>query len=518
MITEIKIDRWKYISIETDDWCLHDYPLVIKSQFSERKFNYKKRKTEIVTYEIETPYYEWETETGFAFRYTQLPILLHHYAILGLLPNELYSKYIQEFLLTEISVDNLPKSLGSITLRDEQLDVLKVLMTKRFGLCHIYTGFGKTEMIAYMCKFYRDVMNWRVLISTSNAKVLDEIVYRVNSRLGINIGVNYPNDSGILAFNAASLVKQSYNHHNFKDYLEGIDVILSDEVETCLTRTHHEVYDYCINRKCMYGFSATPDCYCGRLDITNVIDKVHFRNKHLLDTFGGSLVNIVAKGFEINVIEVKVPWLTVNSDELKSQIDEYFNKGDIKVFSSNYRNELDNDLFMRSEFARLLGELSIRYPNLVVTINRTEIIDYWVSQLPELKIFEVSGRGYRFHYMYETTNVSQDYLKNNYESANLILGSKSLIRGIDLPNLCSSIQLSGRKSGTTIQSIGRTSRNKLMNVILILPKDSIPGYSNQNKERIELIKTQYPEEFNKINYITMYSPKPSVRQTGNPLR
>lgn len=510
MITEVNLsDRWGWFNIETDDWCLHSHKLVQKSSFMERRWDRKNRRYVQVPVEVDCNYFEWETETGFAFRYTQFPIVLNEYVKLGLLSIDQYNEYIKELYIPNLP--EIPQSLGPMTMRDEQMDILRELMTKRFGLCHVYTGFGKTEMIAFMCYFYTKVMNWNVLVTSPNAKVLDEITKRVNERLDTQIGVNYPNDSGILAINAGSVVKQSYNHHNYSDYLSSIKVILADEVEACLTPTHHQIYDYCKNRECMYGFSATPDCYCGKLDIHNGVTEASFRSKHLLDTFGGSLVNLVPTGFDVNIITVNVDWWKPKNKLITEVGKKFFDSdGDVSVIPTNFRTIVDNDLFMQPEFAELLGKLSEKYRNLVITINRTEIIDYWVDNLPDYKIIEVSGRGYRYRYKGEIRNISQNDLKSCYLTADLILGSRSLMRGVDLPELVNSVQLSGKNAGTTIQSIGRTARKKHMNVLIIVPKTYIFGYSNQNKSRISLITTQYPPELNSITYLEDNSFKQSV--------
>lgn len=500
MVTEINLkDRWGWFNIETDDWCLHNYKLVRKDKVMSRKWSYKERKIVNEVEEVESTYYEWETETGFAFRYTQFPIVLNEYVKLGVISVNQCLEALKEFEVPNLP--EIPRSLGEMTMRDDQMEVLNKLMTKRFGLCHVCTGFGKTEMIAFMCYFYTKVMNWNVLVTSPNAKVLDEIVNRVNSRLGIQIGVNYPNDSGVLAINAASVSKQKYNHHNYSDYLSTIKVVLADEAEACLSPTHHQIYDYCKNRECMYGFSATPDCYCGKLDVHNGVTEASFRSKHLLNTFGGSLVNIVPEGFDIDIIDVNVDWWESKSEELRKLKDKFDQEKDPSILPVNFRTMVDNDIFMQPEFAKLLGKLSEKYTNLLVTINRTEIIDYWVDQLPEYKIIEVSGRGYRLRYQGEIKNISIDDLKSMYTEVSLILGSKSLMRGVDLPELVNSVQLSGKSAGTTIQSVGRTARKKRMRILFINPDRPIFGYMSQNAERKKLIRMQYPSELNSIKYL-----------------
>ena len=500
MVTEINLkDRWGWFNIETDDWCLHQYKLVRKDTIMERKFDWKSKKMINVPKEVESTYFDWETETGFAFRYTQFPIVLNEYVKLRLITVDQCKDALKEFEVP--GLPEIPKTLGDMTMRDDQMEVLNKVMTKRFGLCHVCTGFGKTEMIAFMCYFYTKIMHWNVLVTSPNAKVLDEITCRINDRLGIQIGVNYPNDSGVLAINAGSVNKQKYNHHNYKDYLSTIKVVLADEAEACLTPTHHQIYDYCKNRECMYGFSATPDCYCGKLDIHNGVTPTSFRSKHLLDTFGGSLISIVPSGFDIDIIKVNVNWWTSDDPYLRKLREEFDEKKDPSILPVNFRTLVDNDIFMKNSFAKLLGKLSEKYSNLLVTINRTEIIDYWVNQLPEYKILEVSGRGYRFRYQGEIKNITIEDMKSIYTQVDLILGSKSLMRGVDLPELVNSVQLSGTSAGTTIQSVGRTARKKRMRILFIVPDNRIFGYSNQNNERIKLIKVQYPPELNSISYL-----------------
>lgn len=496
MITEFHFDRWGWFNLETDDWCIHDHIPKVITKSHERKWDKKTRKVISVPVEYESTYDEWETETGFAYRYTQFPIVLSHYLKLELLTVDQYLDWMKELEVPEMQNISLPQSLGPMNMRDDQMEILSKLMTKRFGLCHVYTGFGKTEMIAYMCYYYTRVLGWKVLVTSPNAKVLDEITLRINSKLGVEIGVNYPNDSMVLAINAASVAKQSYNHHNYSDYLSDVKVILADEAEACLTPTHHQIYDYCKNRECMYGFSATPDCYCGKLDIYAGITDASFRSKHLLDTFGGSLVNLVPEGFDITIVNVKLAWWKVRDKNLAEYTRKFLASNEELDLPENYRTQLDNDLFIRPEIPKLLGTLSQTYCNLMITINRTEIIDYWVSQLPEYKIIEVSGRGYRFRFNGEIHNITQKELKERYLEADLIFGSRSLMRGVDLPDLTNSVQLSGKKAGSTIQSIGRTARKKKMTVIILKPKDFIFGYSSHNRSRINLIHQQYPPELN----------------------
>lgn len=501
MVTEFNIDkRWGFVSLETDDWCLNNHELSKEVIEVVGKWDFRTKRRVNVRQSIKVNYFSWLTETGYAFPYTQFPIVLNEYLKVGMLTETQYNEYMKEYSL---DIPELPQTLGKMTMYDNQMEILNDLMHRRFGLCHVFTGFGKTEMIAYMCKYYRDVLNWNVLITAPNAKVLEEIVLRVNSKLETEIGVNYPNDSGILAINAASVSKQSYNHRckEYAEFLSSIKVVLSDEAEACLSPTHLEIYSLCKNRECMYGFSATPDCYCGNLSYANGVTEAMYRSKKLLDNFGGSIVNLTPEGFDIEIISFKIRDWDLRDQELlayrKKWIDSKF---DWSIYESigDLRNRIDNDLFLNPVLPPILSKISKSYPNTVITINRTQIIDYWISQLPDLKIFEISGRGYRVHYQGEIRKISLDELKEYYLMADLILGSKSLIRGIDLPELHTSVQLSGRKSGSTIQSIGRTARKRSMRVIILETGKYVPGYSNQNKSRIALVKSQYPPELNNI--------------------
>jgi hypothetical protein len=505
MIVDVKFDKWNTFEVVSDDKSIHEFPLTKEVSYVDRYFDKKLRRMANTTVTYTDKYFINETPTGYVFNYTQFPIILSHYLKLGYLSVDKYYEYIKELYLPEIKAEDIPQSLGNMTMYDEQMNIIRTLMTKRFGLCHVFTGFGKTEMIAFMCYYYVNVMKWNVLVTAPNATVLREIEHRINDRLGTKIGVNYPNESGVLCINAASVRRQHYNHHNYQDYLSTIKVILSDEVEACLTPTHLQVYDYCKNRECMYGFSATPDCYCGNLDVNNGVTNESFRNKQLLNTFGGSLINLVPNGFEVNINIINLPWWRVNDRNLIKMSNKFLNSSDIGELPPDYRVRLDNDLFMRSNIAKVLFKLSQTYPNLMVTINRTEVIDYWVKELPEVKILEISGRGYISRYQGKSTQMNVDKLKETYLEHQLIFGTKSLFRGVDLPELHNSIQLSGTKSGQTIQSVGRTARKRLMNVLILSPGEFILGFTNQNKARIELIKSQYPESLNKIstNNITL---------------
>lgn len=506
MITEVKFDRWKYVEIETDDWCLHKDKLEIKYIESKFKFNYKIKKLERLNYEVLGTYYEWETNSGFAFKYTQFPIVLTHYLNKGFITKDLYDKYMKEF---ELNLPEIPQSIGKITLRDDQYEAIKTLMTKRFGICHIFTGYGKTEMIAFMVSYYVKVLGWRVMIAGPNAKVLDEINFRIINKCEITPGYNYPNDSNVILINSQSVAKQSYNHRNeeYRDYLSGVDVILADEVGSDLTPTFLEIYDICINRKCMYGFSATPDSQSRSLEWYKGIDLKYYQNKRLLDIFGGSIVTSIAEKFNIKIVKVLLNNWRITDNYLNSCIDRMRMTQDVSNLPADFRNRLDENILMIPKIAKVLGLLSIEYPQLVVTINRTTIIDYWISKLPELKILEITGRGYRFHFNGNITNLKIDDAKKLYMESNLILGSRSLIMGVDLPNLRNSVQLSGRRSEITIQSIGRTSRGRDMNVIILVPNNYISGYSNHNKNRIDLIYSQYNPELNNITEVNEYKYK-----------
>jgi len=508
MVTEVTFDRWNYVTFITDDWCIPRFQ--IKGTNQIRKFNYKTKKSYTVNVDTTYDYYAWEVEKGYVFNYTQFPIILNELVKLKVISVEEYSKWIKsEFDLTGVITSyngySLPKALGKITLYDEQLDLLTNLMSKRFGICHVYTGFGKTEMIAYMCYYYVHVIGWNVLVTAPNARVLNEIVLRLNDRLDTQVGVNYPNDSGVICINAGSVAKQKFNHNSpeFKSYLESVNVILADEVEADLTPTHLEIYKLCSKSlKCKYGFSATPDVVCGNLDIHQGITEASYRSKRLLDNFGGSIININPSRFNIDIYKIKLAnWKMKNPKLLemkKKWIDSKFDWSIYSKVSDEYRRKLDNDLFLRPEFAQYLSNLADRFPNLVITINRTQIIDYWVSQLPDVPIVEVSGRGYRVRYDGKVRNISLDELKSSYKYFKLILGSRSLMRGVDLPELTNSVQLSGETSGTTIQSIGRTARTKSMNIIILETGNYTPGYSSQNKHRLNLIETQYSPELNNI--------------------
>jgi hypothetical protein len=74
----------------------------------------------------------------------------------------------------------------------------------------------------------------------------------------------------------------------------------------------------------------------------------------------------------------------------------------------------------------------------------------------------------------------------------IILGTASSYRALDLPNIGNILSISGKTASTVIQYIGR-SRESKFNIIYLFPGYKVPVYSSHLEERLQLLLSNYEE-------------------------
>jgi superfamily II DNA or RNA helicase len=151
------------------------------------------------------------------------------------------------------------KNENSGSLYPEQYKAVKQIVSKRGSVCQARTGWGKNTLITYLCSHWTD--NNNILIMAPILSILEEIKnralqYDVKIKDDFSEKVTYIHPQGFLNS------KLKYDE-NIKQYLKNVGLILIDECMNITPSMKEILTEYCLNYRCIYGFSATSDKYEG---------------------------------------------------------------------------------------------------------------------------------------------------------------------------------------------------------------------------------------------------------------
>ena len=383
-------------------------------------------------------------------------------------------------------------------------DILHCLKYK-FGLFSCYTGYGKTQIIATLAKYYYSDLGKKVLLVTPQTKPRDELIKRIKSCYGIDVSTKI--GSGRLQ---SMITNGLMNRKDVKDpvrekklisELESFEVVLVDEVEYCANPGGFYIFSHAINTEVRYGFSGTSDKNSAKLIGFNngLSDPTVVLNKELIRFFGTSLVYRKPLDLTINNIVVKSE--AMNGKNLKLW--------EIPEDCGNIYLEVMTKIFTNQEVSKVIVRVARTYPMTFIPINNLQNIIYeWIDKyfLGKFRILLVCGEGYLYYDLLKNKvnlNLEESCNRINLGEVDVIFSTSSGFRALDLPGLKNILLIQGKIAGSVLQQIGRVARQKEFNIITLEPLDgkSLPVHTKSQKIRKDMIQEYY--SYCKINDLTI---------------
>lgn len=383
-------------------------------------------------------------------------------------------------------------------------DVLHILKYRR-ALASLYTGYGKSQVIAVLAKYYSQDLGKKVLLVTPQTKPRDELVKRIKNLYGLKVSTNIHDGSGLQAIITNGLlnkkdIKDPVKEKAFIKALESFDVVLADEVEYTINPGGCYIYDH-IKSEVLYGFSGTSDKISGRLiNLRNGLsDPTVASNATLIKYFGPALVFRQPLNLEVDDIRVLTP--SMNSANLKLW--------EIPKDAGNIYLEVMTKIFTNPEVCKTIVKIATKFPLLFIPINNLQsIINHWIENwfLGKFRVLLVCHQGYLYYDLSGnmtplTLQEACDKIKAG--EVDIIPSTSSGFRALDFPCLRNILIFSGKIAGSVLQSIGRIARQNHMNIISLDPENGgkLPVHTKQQKVREKLIEEYY--RYCKISHITL---------------
>ena len=373
---------------------------------------------------------------------------------------------------------------------EQNSDVLHLLKYK-FGLFSVYTGYGKTSVIAALANYFYKELNKKVLLVTPNKKPQDELLKRIKTNYGIDVSKKLGNGNIqsiiVQGFCNRNDVKDPTSWNTLKKEFESFDVLLADEVEYCINPSGELIFDACNNLQYRYGFSGTADKVRGELiNLQNGLeDPAVYNNIGLIKYFGPTLVYRKPLNKEIDLITVRTS--SLNKISMKD------------VNKNNLSLSVLTTIFTNPEVCKTIVNVCKAFPLMYIPINNlVDIINHWIDNYFKgtFRILLVCNEGYIYY------DLQGNRTKHTLEEAcelikkgevDVIPSTSSGFRALDLPNLQNTLLFAGKIGGAILQQVGRVARSTHMNIITLAPKNNrkIPVFSKGSDARADLIKEYY---------------------------
>jgi hypothetical protein len=440
-------------------------------QDTARQFNYRTRRLEMVTYTDHL--YEARDPKGVFFHVGFAPYLYYHY---GNVLDDESKKLLEKYITSDIKYE-------FTDLRDYQIEDVKQLLSFKRGVFSVYTGYGKTQIIAQLIYYVTKVRNESLLIITPNSKSLEEIKSRVKKLYGIESDYfNY--NSNYNAININGFLRSGA--YDKKDpYWESVKWVIADECEYCLTDKSYEMLDLCKNLEYAYAFSGTADkSSADRIVMRNGMTDVVKRNKLLIGIFGFSLVYKKPDDFNIDIIDIRTSMFNDLSEVRMT---------DDAVYSEVVKQIFINDRFCRG-FRRIVEK---EKGGIYIPLERLEVIYYWLENVltwSDGLIANICGEGIQLWSEGKRLElIDLDQLKElvHDHKVEVILGTRSSFRAIDLPELNKIILLASQMASSVLQQIGRVARGRKFQIFNLIPTCYVSCYTNDLRKRNKLIENYY---------------------------
>lgn len=488
MVLNIYVDRSEnHLVIETDDPQLHYY-------FETQSSNYE--------------YIPWKKAYGYVNkvvkiynpgRHSKGGMFVYKFNlgftafVLGVLQNKI-TREAYEAIMKEVILADSYRTQEFSELRDYQNQDILYLLRYKIGLFQCYTGYGKSQCLAVLTKYFHE-MGKNVLLVTPNNKARDELVKRCKKLYGMTINNNDKTYDGNLdCFISAGLlhskkVTDETLRKQFIEQLNKYDVVMADEVEYTINPSGKFIYDHCINARNFYGFSGTSDKQAGEsISFINGLSDIVLRNKDMVSYFGPTLVYRMPVNRTIHNIKIQ----TDSMDRIPFDWDSVEKSG-------NAYNEIMQQIWTNDGVVKSIIKVVEAYPMCFIPLNNLNyIIKDWIENYfrGKLKTLLISSAGYTYFDLngnVEHLDLEQACEKCKDGEVDCIPSTASGFRALDLPGLQNILIVSGKIAGVHLQSIGRVARMESFNVISLEPKSNrkIPIYSKGEAERDKLMKSYY---------------------------
>jgi hypothetical protein len=465
MINVEPFDEWRFKLVA---------PFYFKNYFKYKgddiEWNvYLKRYTKI---KVDCYLYDEQVKDGFIFHIGFAAFVLYHY---GDDMDQASKDYCRKLInpLSHLFTD----------LRAEQNKDVNDMLKYNRGIFQVYTGYGKTEIIANLVNYIVNERKERLLVLTPNSSSLNELDNRVKKLYNMTHEY-FDYNSDYNAININGFPRSS--EFNKKDpYWKSVKWILADESEYIVNDTGCNVIELCKNVDRMYAFSATADKKKGeRIRLRDGNIPVVQRNKTLIGYFGFTTVFKKPEDFTIYQYNIN----TTMFNNIKDTSDK----------STDY-NEIVYDIFTDDRFCKGLAKIAVSVHPVYIPMGRLQIIDNWISKyfnLPNLKVVNICGRGYELYNEGKLVEVIDlDKLKEliDTDSVDIITGTKSSYRALDLPKLNKVIPLTSQLASNVLQAIGRVARTRSFTIYNLIPFNKVNVYSVDLMNRLKLINNYYSD-------------------------
>lgn len=378
-------------------------------------------------------------------------------------------------------------------LRDYQNDDILHILKYKLGLFTVYTGYGKTQVIATLANYAVRELGKKVMLITPGKKAEDELVKRCKTVFDLDVKRG-DTESNLccLCSNGASRSKKFKDPALLKIEKENLgkfDWVLVDEVEYTINPGGELLFSLLTGADHFLAFSGSADKYGGKcISFANGIDEVVARNKDLVKYFGPSLVFRMPLTLDISNITV----MTSAFDNIQ------FNKAET-MSDKNVYLEVMSKIWTTPEICEVICKLIDKYPKLYIPVNNlANIISVWINGYfkGRYRVLLICGSGYIYYDL--NGNITKlslteacDYIKGG--KVDVIPSTSAGFRALDFPGLENILLIAGKVAGVVLQTAGRVARSSHMNVISLYPRSGkkIPVYTKGMKHRNEMLQEYY---------------------------
>lgn len=413
-----------------------------------------------------------------------------------------FAAYILNVFKTYMSLDDYNDVLSAImsetyreapfpNLRDYQNEDVLHLLKYKIGLMSVFTGYGKTQVIATLAN-YAYSMGQRVLLIAPNKKPMEELVKRCKNSFNLDV----PSSDGRLG---CIITSGLLNRKDVKDpsLLAGLEKewasynwVLCDETEYTINDSGEFLYSKLVGADHFYGFSGTADKEKGEMiTFVNGLDDVIVRNKDLIKYFGPSLIYRMPLTLSIDNIKIKTNSLNQVA----------FDPSDFGEGTNTYNNAMTK-IFTTPAVCKTIVKIAKKYPMMYIPVNNlANIISEWINNyfIGVFRILLICGEGYIYYDISGNRTKLKDlseaceYVKDG--KVDIIPSTSAGFRALDLPGLESIFLIQGKVAGVVLQSVGRVARGSKFNLIGLEPNPDkkIPVYSKGMENRDRMIHDYY---------------------------
>lgn len=391
---------------------------------------------------------------------------------------EIISVENNKFQVKIPSLLELPKNIDFSDLRDYQLDSALDILSHSNGLVSLFTGFGKTFLISWICKY----IPRPILITEPTNTLIEELQSRMDS-MGIDqTDIHLINPTGYMA-----------RVNRDDSWLTGVKTVLSDEMMS-VTQSIKDLFLLMPNVERVYGFSATSDKHKNyRMDVLRNF-RYHDDTCEILEYYGPT-ITYAQKKKDIEIIEDELH-LGGSHWTLEDYADWKYTQATNKVFKSK---ELPNYLVRCIE--------RCDEPILMPFINRKHVD--WLLKNPILSRFRLAlwmagslelNTGKVFTdkdpwTLADGTKMSvYDTVKYmiEFNKVNIIFCSSVGFKGVDT-KINNMILMVGSNAGNVIQMIGRV-RGDHPRIFLPKNLDQNELYNHSREKRLKWIKSMQEKQ------------------------